>query len=287
MSAPARIGVVLPSALPGARTDTVLEWARRVEDGPFATIAVPDRVDYPNWDPLVTLGAVAAVTSRATLMTAAWLGALRAGAVGAKQVATLAQLAPGRLVLGAAVGGRPDDFAAAGADWTRRGALLDDQLELLERMTGPSDPEQDLGPVMPADVPVLIGGASPGAQRRLTRFGSGYMSGGVNPKIFEWELGACRQAWGQAGRQGPMRVVAVTWFCSPARRPQAERAQAAYYAKGGLPPQVSDDLHCSADAVRGAVERFAALGADEVVFGGYVDAVDELDWLADVIASGW
>ncbi len=112
------VGIGLPSTLPGAGREQMLEWARRAEARGFSTLGTLDRIVYPGQDPLIALAAAAGVTERIRLMTAILLAPTRAnGAVLAKQAATLDVLSGGRLALGVAVGRREDDFAAVGVDF--------------------------------------------------------------------------------------------------------------------------------------------------------------------------
>jgi alkanesulfonate monooxygenase SsuD/methylene tetrahydromethanopterin reductase-like flavin-dependent oxidoreductase (luciferase family) len=65
---------------------------------------------YPNYEPFIGLAAAAAVTERINLTTAtAILPYRQNAALVARQAATIHPLSGGRLVLGAAVGGRPDE----------------------------------------------------------------------------------------------------------------------------------------------------------------------------------
>ena len=57
------LGVGSPAGLSAADGDLVVDWARRIDDSPFASLGIIDRVRYGNYDPLVTLAAAAAVTS--------------------------------------------------------------------------------------------------------------------------------------------------------------------------------------------------------------------------------
>src|SRR5437660_815278 len=68
---PMEVGIGLPNTLKGATGDLMLEWARRAESGPFASLAVFDRLRYDSYDPLITLAAARA--------TAAWIDAGRTG----------------------------------------------------------------------------------------------------------------------------------------------------------------------------------------------------------------
>src|SRR5262252_8865359 len=52
-----RVGVGLPTTTPGATGPLLLEWARRADRGPFASLGVLDRVVYASFEPFAALGA--------------------------------------------------------------------------------------------------------------------------------------------------------------------------------------------------------------------------------------
>ena len=101
-----RVGIGLPNPVPGATGAQIIEWAKRAEAAGFAGLATIDRLAYPNHEPLLTLAAAAAVTSRIGLFPDILLGALRPPALLAKEALTLDQLSGGRLTLGLGTGGR-------------------------------------------------------------------------------------------------------------------------------------------------------------------------------------
>jgi alkanesulfonate monooxygenase SsuD/methylene tetrahydromethanopterin reductase-like flavin-dependent oxidoreductase (luciferase family) len=100
------IGIGLPAAIPGVKGDVILEWARRADSAAFSSLGVLDRVVYQNYEPLMTLAAVAGVTKRLRLMTALLIAPLRRTALLAKQIASLDALSNGRLTLGLGIGAR-------------------------------------------------------------------------------------------------------------------------------------------------------------------------------------
>ena len=62
-----KIGLNLPVMVPGFGRDTILEWSRRIDNGPFSSIAAGERVCFPNPEMMVAMSAAAAVTEgRAT-----------------------------------------------------------------------------------------------------------------------------------------------------------------------------------------------------------------------------
>ena len=63
-----KIGMTLPTMVAGLRRDTVLAWARGIDDGPFSSLAVGERISFDNWEIGTTLSAAAAVTERVRIV---------------------------------------------------------------------------------------------------------------------------------------------------------------------------------------------------------------------------
>ncbi|MGH3394314.1 MAG: LLM class flavin-dependent oxidoreductase, partial [Streptosporangiaceae bacterium] len=202
------IGLGLPISDPAV----LLDWARRADAGPFTTLGLLDRLVYDNPEPLVTLAALAAVTTRIRVQTEVLLAPLRQPALLAKQAATLDRLSGGRLTLGLGVGDarRRDDFAAAGTDPRTRGRRLDEQLAIMRRIW--SGQPYEAGPIGPAPArpggpEVLFGGFRPAALERVARWGDGFLA--AAPPAWAGNLfRAVEQAWLAAGRAGRPKIVA-------------------------------------------------------------------------------
>ena len=277
-----KIGVLLPNGLAPVDGARVLEWARRADAGPFSTVAMTDRLTYRNLEPMVTLAAALGATSRVRIASTIVLGPLRSAPILAKQVATLATLADGRFTLGIGVGGRKTDYDAAGVPWKDRDRILDSQLEYLERLRNPAS-EQDIGPKLDG-LEILIGGAREAALRRLVRYGDGYVSGGIKPQLFGYDVQAVRGAWKEAGKPGEPRIVGSTWYASSAREgDEVDRNLAAYFAQGGPPEFIRDTpMRGRSKIIEGTLELFE-LGADEVLLYPCVSDVSELEFLAELV----
>src|SRR6266853_5233690 len=102
---PVRIGYLLPTreqVMEGRpETAPLLALAERAEALGFDSVWVGDSLlARPRHDPLTLLAAVAARVPRVELGTAVLLPALRNPVVLAQQVATLDQIAEGRVILG-------------------------------------------------------------------------------------------------------------------------------------------------------------------------------------------
>src|ERR1700757_4086680 len=82
-----KIGLSLPPTTQSP--DQFCTWVRRVDAGPFSTLSVLDRVVYSNFEPLVTLAAAAALTTRVRLMTEVLIAPIHNAALLAKESATL------------------------------------------------------------------------------------------------------------------------------------------------------------------------------------------------------
>ena len=284
------IGIGLPSTIPGAEPDAVLSWAQRAEERGFSALGTIDRLVYPNYEPLVTLAAAAAVTRRVRLLTTVLLAPLRANsALFAKQAASLDRLSGGRLTLGLGVGSRPDDFEASGVDLHTRGKRFE---ALLKDVTGiwAGEPRGYAGGIGPepgqrGGPPLLIGGSTDAAVRRTVQYGVGYVAGGGGPEPFAQMADRVRQAWTGAGRPGSPRLVALGYFAlGPQAAEQARGYLLDYYGSAGsYAERVASSANVTPDMVRHTVERFASAGCDEFVLFPCSPAVEQVDRLRDAL----
>lgn len=278
------VGIGLPTTIDGVDAPTVLEWARRAEAAGFSTLGTIDRLVYGNWEPLVALAAAASVTDRIGLTTSILLTPLRPnGALLAKQTATLDRLSAGRLVLGLAVGGRADDYEASGLDITRRGRVFDAQLEELhavwsgERAIGPS-------PVRAGGPPIVIGGTSDAAMRRVVEHASGWIAGGGGVQAFAATAARVRDAWSDARRDGAPRLLALGYYAlGPDARATADAYIQHYYGfLGPVAEHIAHTVLVSDAQVRDELAGFEAAGCDEVILFPCSPDLSQIELLASV-----
>ncbi|HBY96620.1 MAG TPA: LLM class flavin-dependent oxidoreductase, partial [Chloroflexi bacterium] len=177
-----RVGVGLPSTVPGAEGRLIVEWGRRADEGTFSSLAVLDRLLYDSYEPMTSLAAAAAVTRRVRLATNIIVGPLRNTALLAKQAASVDALSGGRLVLGLALGARKEDYEVAGVDYRSRGKRLAEQLADLRSYW--EDDAFGPTPVRPRGPELLVGGSSDQAFARVARYSDGYVHGGGPPRAF-------------------------------------------------------------------------------------------------------
>lgn len=139
-------------------------------------------------DPLVALAGAAAVTRRLALATGIYLVPLRHPILIARATSTLQELCGGRFMLGVGSGWLREEFDALGIDFARRARLLDETLDALhalwsgEVVTHRGDAFQfgpvKLGPT-PSRVPVILGGNTDPALRRVVARADGWFSSGT------------------------------------------------------------------------------------------------------------
>jgi alkanesulfonate monooxygenase SsuD/methylene tetrahydromethanopterin reductase-like flavin-dependent oxidoreductase (luciferase family) len=284
-----KIGIGLPTTVPGATGEQVLEWAKRADAAGFSSLGTIDRIVYGNYEPLVSLGAAAAVTEHIGLTTSTLLAPSRASAaVLAKEAATVHALSGGRLLLGMAPGGRKDDFTAAGVSFEGRGRRFDQMLDEMKRLWA-GEERGDAGGVGP-DVsdnppPIVIGGQVDAAFRRAARYGVGWIMGAAPPEYFPPAIEKLEAAWRAEGREDEPRTMALSYF-SLADDPDAEvrRSIGSYYAFAG---EYAEMLMAAApkgeEEVKERVRGFEAVGCDELIMCPTSPDVGEVDKLAAAV----
>jgi alkanesulfonate monooxygenase SsuD/methylene tetrahydromethanopterin reductase-like flavin-dependent oxidoreductase (luciferase family) len=303
-----KVGIGLPTTIPGAGPDLVLEWARAADAGPFSSVAVVDRVVYSSYEPLIALACAAAATQRIGLMTSVLLAPLRNATLLAKQAASLDSLSHGRLTLGLAVGGRHDDFRAVSASFHDRGRRFEQQLALMKRIWSGQPLGDDVGAVgpMPARLggpELLIGGYMPAAVSRVGRWGDGYIHEGPPSEAAEL-YGQAEESWKAAGREGRPRFVGAFYFgLGPNAAEEASATLADYYgfALKPIPQQASASLRDLAAlraptveaiiksppttpaAVQRVLQECRDVGMDEVIAYPAIADLQQVHRLAEVV----
>ncbi|MFI2203856.1 LLM class F420-dependent oxidoreductase [Streptomyces sp. NPDC020192] len=215
-----------------AGPEDLVAVARAVDRAGFGYLAVCDHVAVPRrlaqamgtvwYDPVATLAHLAAVTERVRLLSHVAVVGLRHPLLTAKQYATLDHLSGGRLILGVGAGHVREEFEALGADFERRGAVLDETIDALRAALGPEEfPEHHgkrydfagLGqrprPAQP-HVPLWVGGSSPAAVRRAALKGDGWLPQGDPRDRLPAQIARIRHLRADQGLEGPFTVGAIT-----------------------------------------------------------------------------
>ena len=108
-------------------TDHVI-MGEAVDQYPYGTFRPP--LDYPWFEPFVTLAAIAGATERVHLTTGVAIAPLRPAVLLAKQLASLDVLSRGRLSVGVGTGWQKAEYDASGIPWEGRYARLEEQIRV-------------------------------------------------------------------------------------------------------------------------------------------------------------
>ena len=188
----AQLGFGLPVSGRWATPETIRHIARRAEELGYASLWTFQRVLSPAaesvLDPVLPLAYVAGHTERIRLGTATICAPFVAPALLAKTLTSLDVLSGGRLTVGLGMGWMPEEYAAAGVPFDRRGERMDEYLRCLHALWT-QDPVEFAGefytvprshmgppPVQRPHPPVLLGGSAAPALRRAGRLAQGWIA---------------------------------------------------------------------------------------------------------------
>ncbi|MCS7050328.1 MAG: LLM class flavin-dependent oxidoreductase, partial [Thermomicrobium sp.] len=161
----------------------LVSLAAIAEEARFDSVWVGDHVLWrtPVVDALTVLSAFAATTRSIKLGTAVYLLGLRQPFIAVKAITSLNALSQSRLMLGVGVGGEnPAEYQACGVAVSERGKRLDAALRALKAQWTP-DGDAPLARPAGARPPILIGGRSDRARRRVLRYGDAWLPAFVSP----------------------------------------------------------------------------------------------------------
>jgi len=285
-----RIAIGLPSRVPAASGELMLEWATRAEQGPFSSLVVTDRVVSQSLEPLSVLALAAGATRRIRLMTSVVIGPTRETTLLARQAATIDVISGGRLTLGIGIGVRANDYSATGYDFHRRGKRSEEQLPLLRRLWRGEALSSDvsaIGPISPrpGGPEMLIGGYVPAIVKRIAQWGDGYMAPGAGePEAMLKMWREIELAWQQEHRSGKPRWVGASYFALGPKA--AEHANRYISANYGYNPDLAAKrlrtLPASTAAVRDAIKRQADMGVDEFILRPCAEDLEQMDLLGEI-----
>src|SRR5262245_50976457 len=138
---------------------------------------------------------------------------MRNAILAAKQIATIDSLSEGRVVVGVGAGWNEDEYRMLGANFKKRGRVLDESIRAMralwaqERPTFNGDVYQftdtlfDPKPAQPGGPPIWVGGNSDAALRRTALLGNAWHADEVAPDDFARRVASLTKQAADAGRQ--------------------------------------------------------------------------------------
>ena len=170
----------------------------------------PRRAPFP--DPFVLLGGLALATSRILLGTSVIVIPYRNPLAVAKAVATVDLLSHGRFQFGVGVGWLKEEFDALGEDFARRARQTREYLHIMKAVWQP-EPASFSGefltfsdihtvplPVQTPHPPIIFGGESLPALRRVADLGDGWQPGTASLKVLSKSVPQLQALMAERGR---------------------------------------------------------------------------------------
>lgn len=190
-----------PTAHHGDRYRAALEMAQYADDSGLTAVSGEEHhLAATGWlpSPLMLAAAVAGRTRNVRISINALIVPLYDPIRLAEDIAVLDNLAQGRFSFVAGMGYRPEEYRAAGKNWSQRGALMDHCLSVLLKAWGDEPFEYDGAVVNVTPKPhtrphpiLFVGGMTAAAARRAARFGLPFSPPMAMPElvaVYEQEL---------------------------------------------------------------------------------------------------
>jgi probable F420-dependent oxidoreductase len=233
--------------------DHVVFPAKFASRYPFsASGEFPAPTSDPLLEPIAAMGVLAGATKRLRIGTAVLIIPYRNPILLARMLITIDQFSGGRVILGAGVGWLKEEFEALETfDFAKRGKVTDEYIEIFKALSaggevGYQGETYSFEPVhsVPGSVqrphpPVLIGGVSDPALRRVTR-NDGWLAVALGPEEMPERIAALKRICGEQGRRFEDLQMVYKIFINP-----GEPKQGPFGGRdmgSGSQAQIVDDL---------------------------------------------
>jgi len=295
-----KLGICLPHYGRPIEVSRLLEVAQWAEERGLDSVWVTDHVIVPRdqeiiyrdhmLDPLAVLPWLAGVTQRISIGTSVVILPYRSPIPVAKLLASVDVLSGGRLIVGTAIGWMEGEFEALGIPFKERGSRADETLELFRTVWTQEYPEVQTKryrlqgvkaspmPLQKPRPPLLVGGASEGAYRRVAKYGDGWHAASANHEAFLQGRDAVNKAWGEQKREGaPLYTLRIPILIDEIHRPAVDmRWMRGRHALQGSIAKVIEEL-----------QGYQALGCShvalEVSYSTYPAILETIDIVAQQV----
>ncbi|WP_340318187.1 LLM class F420-dependent oxidoreductase [Rhizorhabdus argentea] len=256
--------------------DDMIRLAKEAEEIGFHSLSIGEHILIPNafdasvypagqfdfqapwYDPLVWLATIAGATKTIRLGTGVAVVGYRQPIPQAQAIATLDFMSGGRFFFGAGVGWMREEFDALGVPFPERGQRTDEYLEVMKFLWSGNDSafhgkfanfaggRINPLPVQKPHPPILIGGETPSALRRIARHGDGFYINWKTLPEFEALLDELATHMAESGR-----------------------SVSSLYKQLG-----ASELHL-VQSQKDAISQYEAMGLDEIIYSPKCRSVEE------------
>ena len=220
-----RVGLDVHDSILGQPPEASRRLLERAAGSGLDFLVVGDHLSFQGgqgFDGIVSAAFALAAHPTVPVVISVYQLALRHPLAVARQLSSIAQAAPGRLVLGVGAGGEDRmEVVNAGVDPTTRGRRLDESIRVLRLLASgePIDFDGDFFelrqalvlPIPSPPIPIVVGGRSEAALRRTALLGDGWLPMFVSPRRLRDSVERIGQLAASAGRQLTASPTLSVW----------------------------------------------------------------------------
>jgi alkanesulfonate monooxygenase len=282
----------------------LVEYGVRVEELGYDSVWVWDHIllgvepNFPIIDSLTVLTGIAARTRRIKLGTGILVLPLRNPVTLAKQLSSMDQLSEGRMIMGMASGWYKREFDAVGIPFDKRGKLMDENLEIMNRLwtedkVSGKYTNHDISaavmypkPYQQPRMPILIGGYVDKVLHRAATVGDGWLTYFYRPDAFKKSWDKIRNFAHEGGKdpEALMNASQLPIMVGPSREAVQDEMMDWLNKEWDFPAH-SD---CSREsAIMGTVDdcvaqlrEHLAVGVQKIIFVPYKYRADQIETIA-------
>jgi alkanesulfonate monooxygenase SsuD/methylene tetrahydromethanopterin reductase-like flavin-dependent oxidoreductase (luciferase family) len=233
-----RVGMFAPGGQTAGGVVQRRDVLARMVDAGIDHVCVGDHVSFfvgVGSDALIAASSLLSLDAELPVYVGLYLLPLRHPVPVARQLASIAEFAPGRLTLGVGIGGEDrHEIEICGVDPSTRGRRMDESLQILHGLAG-GEPLNFEGEfyalqdalIVPAPAPrirLVVGGRSDAAVRRAARFGDGWLGIWVSPRRYAAVVEQIGEEVAAAGRDPRSFEHAINVWCGFADTRETARA---------------------------------------------------------------
>lgn len=288
-----KFGFIIPHNFGLDDPNDVLNIGKRAEELGFDSVWVNHHIlnvgyifdrlgSKPYYDAITVLTWVAAHTERVRLGTTVLVLPYLNPLVLAKTLATVDVMSKGRLNVGVGVGALKPESDALGSTFETRGRYADESIKIMRELWESEDPEFDgeffsfsgvkfsPKPIQKPGPPILIGGASRAALRRVATLGDGWHPIRQSITDLKQNIATIHRLAEEAGRDPSKITVTV----------RTELDVLDSRSDGTESPMIG-----TADQLLATIEHYEEIGVSELVLSVSTDDVERIQRTQDRFAA--
>jgi alkanesulfonate monooxygenase SsuD/methylene tetrahydromethanopterin reductase-like flavin-dependent oxidoreductase (luciferase family) len=291
--------MTLPVMEPDIDANILKRWAQAIDEGPFSSLCWGERIAFANPDSLTLLGALSGWTERVPLVATVVVPQLHNAVMLAKALATGDVLSGGRLTVGIGVGGRHEDYRAAGADpKTQTMREMADRVAIMKRVWAGEKVTESVLPVGPRPARdggprLLVGTTGPKTLRSAAQWADGIAGISMDLDLDKQNelFDVARDAWAAAGKPKPHLATSFWFAIGDGEAPRAQVTQHLHHYMNWVPRQYVEAIAPSTgwagtdEELVAVLRGFAEIGTSEVHLIPTSTDIGQLRRVADLVGE--